>query len=173
MITLDSQLNLVSNKLAIQKTEGQLALFKYSRKVMYDYLWFTNPRLMECRGHVYDLYTSQLVQVAPRKSFNYGENGWWSDVNLNQEVTLYRKYNGYMACATMHSTGLVVTTTGSFGGLFQNKAHSLVKDQVYSKDYTDVYEIIADFDPHIVDEGSERAVYLGSRCKNRYVVSFI
>ena len=171
MITLEIQDSLVKRKLAIRKmhdtSAGTLALFKYHRNVMYDYKWFSHPELRECRGHVYDLTTGELVQAAPRKSFNYCESGWWVNVPLDTKVKLYKKYNGFMACSTNYNGSHLVTTTGSFSGEYQQKALELLHHTVVdpSSVFTDLFEIIADFDPHIVDEGVERAVYLGARSK--------
>ena len=70
-------MNLVNRGLARMKNDGKFTTFKYHRRAMYDYLWFVDTDLMECRGHVYDSVTKELVQAAPRKSFNYLENDYW------------------------------------------------------------------------------------------------
>lgn len=167
MNTYQDQLELVAKGWAKAKTEGDLTIFKYSRKVMYDYLWKQDERLLECRGHVYNNKTGELVQAAPRKSFNYLEDGWWKDVPLDTPVQMFKKFNGFMACATMHNGELLVSTTGSLTSEYQKWAKEAIKRNGHNADqhYTDLYEIIVPQDPHIVMEKSQGAVFLGSRLK--------
>ena len=82
MNSYETMQRLVAAKLATVSTNGHLDTFKYARRVMFDYLWDTDPALLECRGITYDNRTGALVVAAPRKSFNYLENGWWKDVPL-------------------------------------------------------------------------------------------
>lgn len=167
--SFDEMQSLVSRGLATVKTnkDNSLHLFKYHRKVMYNYLWKKIDGLMECRGHVYSS-DGKIVQAPVRKSFGYLEDGWWATKSLDTEVRIFKKYNGFMAAATEHNGQLLVTTTGSFDSNYQKKAEQMIRSQfpncVYSPYYTDLYEIIWSDDPHIVDEGTERAIYLGSRC---------
>lgn len=156
-IPYDHQLDLVNRGLAVMKVKGDLSLFKYHRKVMFDYLWNENLDFLECRGHVYNNKTGEIVQAAPRKSFNYLENDWWKDVPLDTVVQIDKKYNGYLACATMYEGELLVTTTGSFGGEYQEIAKKMIEGTPHivstlSHEYTDMFEICAEFDPHIVHE---------------------
>ena len=171
MNTYEQQLDLVSRGLAIKKTDGIFDTFKYSRKVMYDYLWDKEPLTMECRGHVYDNRNGKLVQAAPRKSFNYLENGWWSDVELSQDVIMYKKINGFMACATIHEDRLVVSTTGSTTSEYAKWAKQAILNEnnysfaFFSENDTTLFEIVLSQDPHIVDEPC--GVYLlGFRTKD-------
>jgi hypothetical protein len=154
--SLSDQYNLCSGKLAQVTERNNLALFKYSRKVMYDQLWQEYPDTMECRGHVYDISTGKIVQAAPRKSFNYLENGWWKDVPLHTKVRIEKKYNGYLACATIFNDELLVTTTGSFDSDYQRLAENMIRKSEHfielSPNYSTHFEICAEFDPHIVHE---------------------
>lgn len=172
--TYEKQMQLVKEKKAIAKVQGDLTLFKYHRNVMYDYLWETDDALMECRGHVYNNVTGKLVVAAPRKSFNYLENGWWSKKPLTTWVRIEKKYNGFLACATlMPDNSLLVTTTGSFSGEYQETAQKMIEAVRYEykwfPDETKHFEICAEFDPHIVYE--EPGVYLlASRGIGGYVI---
>lgn len=166
MNTYDEMQELVKNKKAVCKVKDNLTLYKYHRNVMFNYEWFNDTKLMECRGHVYDNITKKLVQCPVRKSFNYLENGWWSDVDLNSLVLMEKKYNGYMVAATLHENKAVITTTGSFSGQYQEYAEKYVDVSFLSEYVTHVFEMIADFDPHIVNEGSERIIPLGMRIKH-------
>lgn len=157
--------SLVDKKLAIRKDDGFLSTFKYSRKVMYDYLWGKVPYIEEVRGIVYDNRNGNLVQAAPRKSFNYLENNWWSDVPLDTEVCAYKKINGYMACATMYEGELVVSTTGSTTSEYAGWAKELINKDDVGTDYTDLFEIVVPQDPHIVKE-NKGAHWLGFRDKH-------
>lgn len=156
--TYDQQMLLVQRGLATMKNDGKYTTFKYARKAMYDYLWRDIPDLMECRGHVYDNTTKEIVQAAPRKSFNYLERGWWDTVPLDSEVTLFKKINGYMACATIHNGELVVSTTGTTTSDYAKWAKELIErdyklyDHVIDSDVTTLFEVVVPQDPHIVEE---------------------
>jgi len=163
MNTYEQMQELVANKLATVSTNGHLDTFKYARRVMFDYLWDTDERLLECRGQTYDNRTGKLVVAAPRKSFNYLENGWWKDVPLDTPVIAYKKYNGFMACVSKHEGELIVSTTGSTKSDFVGYAKELLPDLNWlAPDCTLLYEIVHKDDPHIVDE-PVGAHYLGRR----------
>jgi len=159
VLNFDEQMNLVDRGLARMKNDGKFTTFKYHRRAMYDYLWFVDTDLMECRGHVYDSVTKELVQAAPRKSFNYLENDyWWSAVDLDTPVEVYKKINGYMACATLHKGELVVSTTGSTTSEHAQWAKELILkdyalyDMVIDSDASTLFEVVVPQDPHIVNE---------------------
>lgn len=170
--TLEEQLDLVHEGLATMKCYNNLALFKYHRKVMYDNLWNNYPALYECRGHVYDMNTGAIVQAAPRKCFNYLENDWWKDAPLDTIVRVEKKYNGFLANATIYNGKLFVTTTGSFDSAFQKLAHEMITKSIVenisgliSENFTTSFEICHHSDPHIVTE-KEGAYVLGYRYKD-------
>lgn len=159
MLSFDQQMNLVNRGLAIMKNDGKFTTFKYHRRAMYEYLWFNEYDLHECRGHVYDSATKELVQAAPRKSFNYKENDlWWAATDLDTQVEVYKKVNGYMACATLHNGELVVSTTGSTTSEYAQWAKGLIVkdyalyDMIIDKDATVLFEVVVPQDPHIVEE---------------------
>lgn len=159
MLSFDQQMNLVNRGLAVMKNDGKFTTFKYHRRAMYDYLWFDTPELMECRGHVYDSDTHELVQAAPRKSFNYLENDtWWKDMDPNTLVKMYKKINGYMACATLHNGELLVSTTGSTTSEYAQWAKELILkdygtwDLTINEDSSALFEVVVPQDPHIVSE---------------------
>lgn len=159
MLSFDQQMLLVNRGLAVMKNDGKFTTFKYHRRAMYEYLWFNEYDLMECRGHVYDSVTKELVQAAPRKSFNYKENNvWWAAAGLDTKVEVYKKINGYMACATLHNDELVVSTTGSTTSEYAQWARELIVkdyalyDMVIDKDASTLFEVVVPQDPHIVEE---------------------
>lgn len=159
MLNFDEQMNLVNRGLAIMKNDGKYTTFKYHRRAMYEYLWFNEYDLHECRGHVYDSVTKELVQAAPRKSFNYKENDlWWSGAALDTPVEVYKKINGYMACATLHNNELVVSTTGSTTSEYAQWAKELILNEWWKhapnieKGLTTLFEVVVPQDPHIVTE---------------------
>lgn len=159
MLSFDQQMNLVNRGMARMKNDGKFTTFKYHRRAMYDYLWFVETDLLECRGHTYDSVTKELVQAAPRKSFNYLENDyWWSAVDLDTQVEVYKKINGYMACATLHNGELVVSTTGTTTSEYAQWAKELILkdyalyDMVIDSDASTLFEVVVPQDPHIVNE---------------------
>lgn len=159
MLSYDQQMILVNRGLAVMKNDGKFTTFKYHRRAMYEYLWFNEYDLMECRGHVYDSNTKELVQAAPRKSFNYKEHGvWWAAAGLDTQVEVYKKINGYMACATLHNGELLVSTTGSTTSEYAQWARDLIikdyglYDIIIDKDTSVLFEVVVPQDPHIVEE---------------------
>lgn len=171
MLTFEQQNDLVARGLAKRSDNGNLSTFKYARKVMYDYLWDQHPELLECRGHTYDNTDGTLVINAPHKTFNYGENGTWANKPLSERVTAYRKFNGFMACATIYKGELVVSTTGTTSSNYAKWA----KDEISKPEnisrvifgLTSLFEIILPHDPHIVEEHQQGAVLLGTRCNSK------
>jgi hypothetical protein len=125
---------------------------------MYDYLWHDVPELLESRGHVYYNSTKELIQAAPRKSFNYLERGYWSSMPLDTPVEMYKKVNGYMACATLHNDALIVSTTGTTTSEYAQWAKELLfrdyrmYEMVVDFDVTTLFEVVVPQDPHIVQE---------------------
>lgn len=151
-------MNLVNRGLATLKNDGKYTTFKYARKAMYEYLWYKVPDLLECRGHVYSNATKELVQAAPRKSFNYLERNYWKDAPLDTPVEMYKKINGFMACVTLHDGELLVSTTGTTTSDYAMWAKELIQrdykyyDLVIEKDVTTLFEVVVPQDPHIVQE---------------------
>ena len=125
---------------------------------MYEYLWYQVPDLLESRGHVYCNATKELVQAAPRKSFNYLERNYWQDMPLDTPVEMYKKVNGFMACATIHDGELLVSTTGTTTSDYAMGAKELIVrdykyyDLVIEKDASTLFEVVVPQDPHIVKE---------------------
>ncbi len=158
LLTYDQQMNLVNRGLATMKNDGKYTTFKYARKAMYDYLWNKVPELNECRGHTYCNSTKELVQAAPRKSFNYLERGYWSQMPLDTPVEMYKKINGFMAAATIHNDALIVSTTGTTTSEYAQWARQLIErdyklyDMVIEPDVTTLFEVVVPQDPHIVQE---------------------
>lgn len=159
---------LVSKGLATKKVHGDFSTYKYSRKVMYDYLWKSEPLTMECRGHTYFNPTGELVLAAPRKTFNYLEDGNFKDLPLDTRVVAYRKYNGFLANARKFKGKLIVGTTGTLTSNFAELARKRIiesgMDIVVSSEDTTQFEILDENDPHIVYDGrSNTAVPLQFR----------
>ncbi len=158
LLTYDQQMHLVNRGLATMKNDGKYTTFKYHRRAMYDYLWYEVPELLECRGHVYCNATHNIVQAAPRKSFNYLERGYWSKVPLDTPVEMYKKINGYMVCATIHNSELIVSTTGTTTSEYAQWAKELLfrdyklYDMVIEPEITALFEVVVPQDPHIVQE---------------------
>lgn len=160
--------DLVKGKLAVEKIDGNLSTFKYARKVHFDNLWDKVPYMKEIRGIVYDNRTGELVQAPPQKSFNYGENGHWNDIPLDAPIHAYKKYNGFMACATIHKGKIVISTTGTTNSEYAEWAKAEILKTLdvdhLDSEHTDLFEIIVPQDPHIVAE-EFGAIYIGVRNK--------
>jgi len=172
-LTVHQQDQLVNQGLAKKKVNTELGLvtYKYAKKAMYKYLWNDHPELLECRGHTYDLITGELVVAAPRKSFNYLENGTFANKPLTTKVKLYKKFNGFMACVSNHNGRVIVSTTGSTSGPYVEMAKEKIFQtwpkyniSTWGTNGTWLFEICHENDLHIVDE-KPGAYYLGYRSK--------
>lgn len=158
MLSYEQQMHLVNRGLATLKNDSKYTTFKYARKAMYEYLWYKVPDLLECRGHVYCNSTKELVQAAPRKSFNYLERNYWKDMPLDTPVEMHKKVNGFMACVTLHNDEIIVSTTGTTTSDYAKWAKELVLqnwhyyDMVIAPDVTTLFEVVVPQDPHIVQE---------------------
>ncbi len=169
----EDMLNLQAKGLAKASTAENLTTFKYSRKVFYDKLWYTQSGLLDCRGIVFDNTNGKLVQAPPRKTFNYMESkgefaNHWSAIEDDVEVFVYRKINGFMACASLYKGKPVVSTTGTTTSQFAQWAKEYIENSKYKytlcEDTTDLFEICHPLDPHIIKE-KEGVHYLGERSK--------
>lgn len=168
-LTFEQQNDLVAKGLATRKDNGRLSTFKYSRKVMYDYLWDKHPELLECRGHTYDNTNGKLVVAAPTKTFNYLENNTWKGVDTNTKVKAYKKYNGFMAALSIYEGEIIVSTTGTTNSEYSKLARQEIfkrydesEIKTWNEGYTWLFEICHKSDPHIVEE-KENTYYLGGR----------
>lgn len=164
MLSYQQQNEFVQAGLAKKSTNGVYDTFKYSKQVMYDYMWKDVPELRWCRGHTYNNQTGELILNAPKKTFNYLELDTWKNKSLSTQVALFKKYNGFMATARFVDDELIVGTTGSTRSNFATaaKKHIMELDPYWcvSESNTSVFEIIDENDPHIVQE-SVGAVVLG------------
>ena len=163
ILTYDQQISLVDRKLATVSTNNNLSTFKYAKKVMYDYLWDDYPELKYCRGQTYDNQTKEIVTLPPVKSFNYLENGTWEDKQLDTVVYLYKKYNGFMAAASIYKGELVVSTTGSTKSDYAKLAYERIALMIKAgnnEGCTWLFEVCDLSDPHIVNDGNQ-VHYLG------------
>lgn len=154
--TLSDYEYLVAKGLATVSINAELRTFKYHRKVMYDNLWKTDERLLECRGIVFNNLTGELVQLPFRKSFNYLENNHWADVPLDTLVKVFKKYNGFMAACSPYKDDLLVSTTGTttsnYARLAKEEIQKACDGYLMFNNYTYLFEIIHESDPHIVKE---------------------
>lgn len=165
---LDVQ-DLIDQGLVIKKTytEGEykgLSVLKYHRKVFYDNLWHLDDRLLECRGTVVDEDWNVLV-LPFKKVFNLNENGTY--VDPNEEVMVTEKVNGFMAAVTYNTKleKVIVSTTGSLDSPHVDLAKKHIQKLNVGEmlpDYTYLFEICDESDPHIVDE-EEGAYLIGIR----------
>lgn len=148
--TYEDQLDLVNKGLAKVSKNGNLHTFKYKSDVMYKNKWNESEFLMECRGHTYDENSGKLLVLPFRKSFNYGENGWWLNIDPITPVVMYKKYNGFMAAI---SNG-ILSTTGTTNSDFVKMAKEYINPDISikHKNFTFLYEVNHPKDQHIVEE---------------------
>ncbi len=152
---------------------GDFKVRKYKREVFYNNLWNTDPILLESRGHVLDA-NDNLVARPFKKLFNYKENG--TVVDLEQEVVVVEKVNGFMFHVTQHKDFILEGTTGSLSSPFTELAKENMKK--HGANYEGFKQILNDYnepmtcifeikdnekDPHIIDDESDGVYLLGVR----------
>lgn len=152
--------DLIEQRLVTQKLSpcGQYRLFKYSRNVFYNNLWHLDPRIKECRGIVVDR-DNKVVMHPFTKVFNYGENKTGIDIDPKKRVQIVTKLNGFLAQAAQVNGKLIVTSSGSFTGEFQELAEKEIKSCLslayrgtLVSGFDFMFEICHESDPHIVKE---------------------
>lgn len=152
---------------------GDFKVRKYKREVFYNNLWNTDPLLLESRGHVLDL-NDNLVARPFKKIFNYKEND--TVIDLEQEVVVVKKVNGFMFHVTQHEDFIIEGTTGSLSSPFTELAKENMKKhgvnyngfktilEEYKEPMTCIFEIKDnEKDPHIIDDESDGVYLLGVR----------
>lgn len=86
MNSYETMQRLVAAKLATVSTNGHLDTFKYTRRVMFDYLWDTDPALLETRGHSHGNLTGakgKMLDVGLDNSYNlYGKHRFFSELDV-------------------------------------------------------------------------------------------
>ena len=143
--------DLIDQKLVIKKDYGDLAVYKYHRRVFFKAMWNTDARLLDARGMVLD-QTGNPVVWPFTKIFNRLENG--TDCDRERPVIAVRKVNGFMAAASKHNDKTVVSTTGTLDSDFAVLARDILEQHgdFTCRYVTHIFEIADPSDPHIVDE---------------------
>jgi ATP-dependent RNA circularization protein (DNA/RNA ligase family) len=164
----DNFMSLVGRKLATVRynADGELAIFKYSKRVFFDNLWGEDPLLNEARGIVIRVSDGAIVSYPFTKVYNYGERGAGEDLTDDDEVVVAHKVNGFMATVSAYDRKLLITTSGSFASPFVDMATEVLAAHpqlaTIPPGMTFVFEIIHKDDPHVVVE-REGAYLIGAR----------
>lgn len=158
--------DLVDQKLVIKRDVGNgMSLYKYSRKVMFDNLWLTDPRLKFARGIITLNDTDEVVVMPFIKTFNYGE----VDMTINDDemVIVPRKVNGFMFAVTKDVNGSIIfSNTGSVGTKYSDYGQSYFNEYQLKQllpNMTYLFEVCHPEDPHIIPE--KPGLYLIGACK--------
>lgn len=149
-----------------KRYDNGLSVFKYTREVFYKALWNEDPLLLEARGMVLDDDGNKVIWPFT-KVFNHHENG--TELDLDTVVVAPRKVNGFMAACRYWNGELIVSTTGTLDSNFAKLARNHIEGlaeypfvEVMAKNYTLLFEICDNSDPHIVSE-TEGAYLIGAR----------
>lgn len=163
----DNFMSLVGRKLATVRysADGELAIFKYSKRVFFDNLWHLDPLINEARGIVVQVADGAVISYPFTKVYNYTEQGAGEDLAPNDLVVCTHKINGFMATVSTYEGKPLITTSGSFDSPFVDMARETLAN--YPKldcppGTTYVFEIVHKNDPHIVVE-KEGAYLIGAR----------
>lgn len=162
--------DLIDRKLVKASTVGDLTIYKYTKRVFFDNLWGEDSRLLDARGMVLDSEGNKVIHPFT-KVFNYGENG--TTCESDKKVQVIRKVNGFLASARRYKGEVIVSTTGSLTSDFVTMAKEVLNKAIplsctfwqSLKDYTLLFEICHENDPHIVDE-VQGAYLIGMRDMN-------
>jgi predicted kinase len=138
------------------KEQNGLFIHKYKKKVFWNDLWGTDPRLKEARGLILDKQ-GNIVQYPFTKTFNYKERG--VTIPLHHRVLGVVKINGFMAAVTKYQNEILISTTGSLISDFVAMAKEILPpitalQNKLRDDITYLFEIVHPNDPHIIDEES-------------------
>lgn len=155
--------DLIELKLVKSSTYNGLSIYKYTKKVFYDNLWWQDSRLLDARGIVLDAEGGVVIHPFT-KIFNYGENN--TTLDHSKKIKWVRKINGFLAAARWYKDSLLVSSTGSLTSDYVKLAHQVITKDVGHQcvlwaslhEYTLLFEICDPSDPHIVTE--ETGAYL-------------
>lgn len=151
------------------KFPHDLAIANYTQKAQSNYHW--NEVTEQCRGLIYNPETTAIVARPFRKFYNHDEEQAhrFSD---DENVTAYDKLDGSLGIIYRDPDGVLnVATRGSFTSeqaiagtqILQKSLYEHKLYYAYSKQYTDLVEIIYPENRIVVDYGrEEKLVYLGS-----------
>ena len=151
-IDIDAIERLVDLGLVIRKQYGDKTLYKYHNKVFYKNLWHTDPILRECRGLV--VQNGRVIQRPFHKMFNLNEN---RQGYPDSPFAVVEKVNGFMGAVSSHEGDMLYSTTGTLDSDFVQLIENHVYDKLIRKimkypDYTFLFEVVDESDPHIVEE---------------------
>lgn len=173
---------MANNKPLVRKKKHptkDLYIHSYSKKAFFKKAW--NEETINSRGHVYDA-NGKCLSSPFKKFFNIGENhlSEKSDVvsmifHHWSEVNLAKKWNGHLCIVFHDGENWINTTSGSFEHDFIELDRLILEESGYTSDFfsyipedhTLMFEIIADYDPHVLTEkhkeeiGGEGAVIIG------------
>ena len=153
--------DLIDRKLVTRKRyDNGLNVFKYSKRVFFDALWNEDSRLLDARGIVLDDEGNAVIWPFT-KVFNHLENGAGVELPLETRVQAVRKVNGFMAACRVYNGELIVSTTGSLDSDFAVLARKHIEGLRVENlllQYTYIFEVCDESDPHIVEE--ESGIYL-------------
>ena len=141
--------------------------FKYHRKVFFNNFWHLDDTLLEARGIVFDK-NNKIAQRPFLKIFNLGENG--HDLYDTDYYLVSEKINGFMGAVSAQPDESVLysttgTTTSDYVGLIKKHVNRENEDMIRAyPEYTFLFEICDETDPHIVEEESG-AWLIGARHK--------
>ena len=159
-------------KLVTMRPAGDgIYVLKYKRTVFYDNLW--NEYLEECRGTIVDA-DFNLVTYPFTKIYNYGVEKNAPVFDNDDQMTAFRKVNGFMVAVTYHNNDVLVSTTGSTDSDFVGYAREMMLRHMPWADWqmamsnddmrgmTFMFECVHPDDPHIIPE-KEGMYVLGYR----------
>ena len=149
-------------KLVTMRPAGDgIYVLKYKRTVFYDNLW--NKYLEECRGTIVDA-DFNIVTYPFTKIYNFGIEQNAPVIGDDEQVTAYRKVNGFMVALTWYNNDVLVSTTGSTDSDFVGYAREMMLRHMPWTDWqmafanddmrgmTFMFECVHPSDPHIIPE---------------------
>lgn len=154
----------------------------YNKKAFFDKHW--NEDTIHARGHVYDVDNGDLLSMPFPKFFNIDENEFSQMKDVSEyvyenfeRIAMIPKYNGHLAILFHDGDEWVNTTKGSFDHDFVALDRLVIEDSGFTdevlaqipKEWTLCFEIVADYDPHLLTnthfhefyEDSDFAILLG------------
>ena len=149
-------------KLVSMRPAGEgIFVLKYKKSVFYDNLW--NDFLEECRGTIVDKEFN-IVSYPFTKVYNYGVEAKAPVLPDTEQVTAFRKVNGFMVAMTWYNGDVLVSTTGSTDSDYVGYAKEMMLKHMPWADWqivlstndmrgmTFMFECVHPSDPHIIPE---------------------
>lgn len=165
--------SLREQRLVVRQTDGDLAIYNYSRDCMYSGSW--NLYTCIARGLVLNTKQKKVVATSFPKFFNYGEGDCFWTPNY-ESVTAYEKMDGCLGIVFHDGEKWRIASRGSFTGEVQKAGEELFEaancQHHLTPGVTYIFEILTSVQRIVVPYDSEELVLLAAYTEDGFELPY-